>query len=339
MLLERCQERQRAPRLRQIRTFFTSFDVAQILGMTFARVILFRMSDKSGVFISHITEEKPVAAVLRKYLALAFGDDLRVFVSTDPVSISGGQKWFNHIIDNLRLSKVVLVLVSQESRRREWTNFEAGYGDGDECLVIPIGIKNFPLAQMSFPLAGFQGRPVQEVTAWLDDIGNYLGKQAEQVDVTSFVDEINRAEAQLVYKSLKVEPTIQGQKLCFDITNIGNVDLELLMLETLIPYSAVDMTRLSVMSMYFDYNVRVVDGVNYVWLGVYSPRGVYKRYVPLLQPVLTPSMGTVRLEIDAWKGLSPEGAGPLPMHFKIHALGYNTELEKRIIRPLEGLCA
>jgi hypothetical protein len=107
-------------------------------------------SEKHGVFISHINEEKPVAAVLQKYLKLAFGDGFRVFVSTDKSSIPGGQKWFNHIIENLRVSQVILVLVSQESKRREWTNFESGFGNGQESLVIPVAIKAFPLASYPF---------------------------------------------------------------------------------------------------------------------------------------------------------------------------------------------
>src|SRR5882724_5517769 len=93
---------------------------------------------RNGVFISHLAQEKPVALVLQKYLQLAFGSDFRVFVSTDSKSIGGGRPWFDHIITNLGLSKCFLVLVSQESKRREWINFEAGYGLGSvKGLVIP----------------------------------------------------------------------------------------------------------------------------------------------------------------------------------------------------------
>jgi hypothetical protein len=292
------------------------------------------MTEKSGVFVSHMTEEKPVAAVLRKYLRLAFGNDFRVFVSTDLTSIPGGQKWFNHIIDNLRLSKVVLVLVSHESKRREWTNFEAGFGDGCDNLVIPIAIKNFPLGQMSLPLAGYQGRKVDDVTVWLDDIGNYLGKQPATFDVSAYNIELHDAEAKLFYKSLKIEPIISGPKLCFDLTNVGNVDLELLMLEVLVPYSAVDTLRLSNLSNSLDDHTVILNGINYIWIGMYSPRGVYRNFIAALQPVLTPSMGTIRLEIDAWKGRSPEAEGQLPMRYKIHALGYSSEFEELMIHPL-----
>jgi hypothetical protein len=88
-----------------------------------------------SVFISHITEEKPVAEVLQKYLKLAFGSDFRVFVSSDAKSIGGGKKWYTHIIENLKISEVVLVLLSQESKGREWINFEAGFGEG---ICLPV---------------------------------------------------------------------------------------------------------------------------------------------------------------------------------------------------------
>jgi hypothetical protein len=56
---------------------------------------------RSGAFISHISEEKPVALVLQKYLKLAFGADFRVFVSSDSKSIGGGKPWFDYIIRHL----------------------------------------------------------------------------------------------------------------------------------------------------------------------------------------------------------------------------------------------
>jgi hypothetical protein len=134
-----------------------------------------KTSQRNGVFISHITQEKPVALVLQKYLKLAFGDGFRVFVSSDAKSIGGGRKWYTHIIENLRMSEVVLVLVSQESKGREWINFEAGFGEGLESLVIPVTIQNTPLGQLSYPLAGLQGRCIEAIGSILEDIANRIG--------------------------------------------------------------------------------------------------------------------------------------------------------------------
>jgi hypothetical protein len=91
--------------------------------------------DREGVFISHITFERPIALVLQKYIRFAFGDELPVFVSSDGKSIGGGKKWYDYILHNLRLTEVGLVLVSQESKSKEWINFEAGVGEGLDSLA------------------------------------------------------------------------------------------------------------------------------------------------------------------------------------------------------------
>ncbi|MGA2148375.1 MAG: toll/interleukin-1 receptor domain-containing protein [Bryobacteraceae bacterium] len=154
---------------------------------------------RHGLFISHITEEGPVALVLQKYLRLAFGNDFPVFVSSDAKSIGGGTKWYTEIIDSLRSSEVVLVLVSQESRGRTWINFEAGVGEGAESLVIPVGIAHFPLGQLSFPLLGIQARNIDEIGSILEDIEGRIGKTANTVSVSAYHEELQEAEAALIF--------------------------------------------------------------------------------------------------------------------------------------------
>ena len=77
------------------------------------------------VFISHIYEERASAAVLERYLRTAFKNQIVTFAAFDKESIGGGKKWFTNIVEHLTKSDVVLVLVSPESRRRPWINFEA----------------------------------------------------------------------------------------------------------------------------------------------------------------------------------------------------------------------
>ena len=190
---------------------------------------------RNGVFISHITQETPIAIVLQKYLRLAFGDDFRVFVSSDAKSIGGGKKWYTHIIENLRASEVVLVLVSQESKGREWINFEAGVGEGLESLVIPVGISHISLGQLSFPLAGIQARSIDAIGPIVDDISDRIGARPNVIDARAYLIELEEAEAQLSYKSIKVQPILENDSLLVEIQNVGNVDLELLMLDVYVP--------------------------------------------------------------------------------------------------------
>jgi hypothetical protein len=282
---------------------------------------------RNGVFISHITEEKPVAHVLQKYIKLAFSDKVPVFVSSDGRSIGGGKKWYNHIIENLRLSEVVLVLVSQESKGREWINFEAGFGEGMESLVVPVAIQHMSRGQLAFPLAGIQVRRIDDIGLIVDDIGKRLDTPAGTIDTTAYSQEIEEAEVSLVYKSLKVEPVPDGNLLNFDITNVGNVDLELLMLEVYVP----EFVRGPGFG-FGDTNCHatVRNGTTYFSSSCYSNRGVCGNSMPLLRPIITPSMGTVRpsFQIPIRRDLDASQR-EFPIFYQIHAIGYRTEEESR----------
>ncbi|HXS94141.1 MAG TPA: hypothetical protein VN736_06010 [Candidatus Limnocylindrales bacterium] len=287
---------------------------------------------RERVFISHITEEKPVAHVLQRYVKLAFGDKVPVFVSSDGKSIGGGRKWYNHIIENLRLSEIVLVLVSQESKGREWINFEAGFGEGMESLVVPVAIKHMSVGQMSWPMAGIQARSVDDIGLILDDIGNRLGISPGAIDAKAYSQEMEEAETALIYRSLKVEPVPSGNSLWFDIQNVGNVDLELLMFEVHVPRSVLAQEYMGGMSGIVEIAGGSRNGVPYISYFCYSNRGVCGNTQPILRPVITPSMGKVRpiLEIPIRTGLNPDER-ELPIYFQIHAIGYRTDAEERKI--------
>jgi len=294
---------------------------------------------KNGVFISHITQERPLALLLQRYLRLAFGDDLRVFVSSDAKSIGGGEK-YTHIIENLRLSKVVLVLVSQESKGKEWINFEAGFGEGSESRVIPVGVRSFPIGQLSFPLAGLQGRSIDDIGAIIDDVAGQVGASPNNVDAKAYLGGLEDAEAQLVYKHLTVEPVVANGWLMFDIQNVGSVDLELLMLEWCLPRDVFEPGTRDSASLYGDPHRDVSSagdrgGRPYVRFACYSARGTYSSHLPALRPVITPSMGKVRPRVETHLRLnlsSDERA--LPMFYQIHAIGYRTEEEQRRLGDL-----
>ena len=290
----------------------------------------------NGVFISHISQEKPVALVLQKYLKLAFGEDFMVFVSSDAKSIGGGRKWFTHIIEHLRMSEVVLVLVSQESKGREWINFEAGFGEGSESLVIPVAINKMSLGQLSQPLAGIQGRTGDDLGPILDDIGNRIGVTPNTIDIRAYLDDLQKAEAEVTYKSVVIEPVAEGAYLHFNISNVGNVDLELLMLEVLLP-SEVEGVYYPFPGNGLDVSARFENNCRYKAYACYSARGAYKGITPLLRPILTPSMGVFRpmFNVPIRRPLT-DAEKELSVSFQIHAVNYRTDVEKRRIADIIG---
>src|SRR5207245_1239204 len=96
-----------------------------------------RHSRKRGVFISHIAEERDVAAMLKAGIQEAFGKDFPVFVSSDSTSIKSGKPWYDEILAHLRSTEVVILLITKRSVDRRWINFEAGVGLGENAAVIP----------------------------------------------------------------------------------------------------------------------------------------------------------------------------------------------------------
>jgi len=283
------------------------------------------------VFISHTYEERAVAAVLQKYIRSAFKGSFPVFAAFDRDSIGGGRKWFNHIVESLHKSVVVLVLVSHESRRQPWVNFEAGYGGGVEAEVIPVSVRNFSLGTLDFPLAGFQGRSIDDLPGILADITHRVLATSSRPDMITYLREIHEAEAQLIYKSLTVRPVVLDKTLRFELTNKGNTDIELLMLEVLVPTRYVDRTWPAGASDLFHFErVRRRDE-DYMWFACTSNRGAFGMKKPILRPFLTPAMGTITAR-DMQIPLSPEKLDFPQMHFliyyQIHAVDFPTDMEE-----------
>lgn len=133
----------------------------------------------------------------------------------------------------------------------------------------------------------------------------------------------------MIYRSLKVEPVFVNGMLWFDISNVGNADIEPLMLEALIPHEMVP--------DHVHFNLPEVESSSVVhrgklcrWIACYSPRGVYGGRIPILRPILTPSMGKFRPSFSApiRKGLTT-AEQQVEIYYKIHAIGYSTEMEER----------
>jgi hypothetical protein len=147
------------------------------------------MFRKCDVFISHINEERGIADKLKSFLIEAFGEDFKVFVSSDYRSIPGGKVWYSEIIESLTAAPVVLVLLSEVSVGRRWINFEAGVGIGAGSLVIPLVGEGFPRGKVGLPLSQLQVRTLndsRDVDGVLDDIAERTQRVVSSVDTEAF---------------------------------------------------------------------------------------------------------------------------------------------------------
>lgn len=120
---------------------------------------------QDSVFISHISDEAPVALELKRQLQQALGGDVSVFVSSDYESIRSGEEWYQRIVNSITSSKVVIVLISRESVARPWINFEAGVGIGSKGKVFPIAIRGFSIGDLRPPLQALHARDIHDTSS------------------------------------------------------------------------------------------------------------------------------------------------------------------------------
>jgi len=93
---------------------------------------------KPIIFISHISEEAKLAAILKAHVEADFIDTVSVYVSSDTESISAGENWLTSIDVPLSEACIELILCSKASINRGWVNFEAGAGWMRHIPVVPV---------------------------------------------------------------------------------------------------------------------------------------------------------------------------------------------------------
>jgi hypothetical protein len=111
---------------------------------------------KRGVFISHITEEAPVARILKASLDTKFLGAFDVFASSHEESIELGSNWFDSIRNSIQKCDAVIVICSPISVGRPWINFEAGAGWAREIPVIPLCHSGLTPGKLPVPLNSLQ---------------------------------------------------------------------------------------------------------------------------------------------------------------------------------------
>lgn len=198
---------------------------------------------KEGVFISHITEEAPIADAVKVYLKRCFGHTLSVFVSSDYDSIETGEEWYRAIVESLLRAKVVIALLSKYSIDRRWINFEAGITVGAKHRLLPVTIRGFQPESVGWPLGQLHVRTLlNELTleSLVAAIAEAIGQQEYTLENGSqFIQTLQEIEATLPMKGIALEPLLQRQQgndlLRLRLSNTGNRDVELIEIEVAIP--------------------------------------------------------------------------------------------------------
>lgn len=157
---------------------------------------------KPIIFISHITEEGEVAKKLKEIILDHYRESIEVFVSSDFKSISGGTDYFNEIIDNLDNCKLMITLCSPESVKREWINFETGYGYSRKIQVIPILYKGIDFKDINSPISRLQGYKIGEeslnnILELIDDKTGFKHKYYDFEEFLKFIKDFESKDNSL----------------------------------------------------------------------------------------------------------------------------------------------
>jgi len=157
------------------------------------------------VFISHITEEAPLAHVLKEWMEGSFPGLIEVFVSSDVRDLPAGKKWLDEIDTALQNAKMFLVLCSPHSLPRPWINFETGCAWIKRIPILPLCHSGQTKGNLPPPISEFQALEVED-TSFIGDFLNSLAQHLSisklpRIDQQAMGKEISSALAQIAKSS------------------------------------------------------------------------------------------------------------------------------------------
>ncbi|MFL6551319.1 MAG: toll/interleukin-1 receptor domain-containing protein [Povalibacter sp.] len=149
------------------------------------------------LFVSHISEEGDIAALLKQTMQKDFIGLVEFFTSSDIGSISAGEDWLSAVQHAMNEATAVLVLCSKASVLRPWVQFELGAAWMKEVPIIPICHSGLLVAELQMPLSlkqGIQLGTEKGVRRLYDAVGTLLKlpQPPEPRDLPGFLKEIAR---------------------------------------------------------------------------------------------------------------------------------------------------
>src|SRR5262245_34214128 len=115
----------------------------------------------SGIFISHISEEAPIAQVLKDWIEPTFSGQYRVFIGNYQGDIPAGSRWLAEIEQAIKSAVVFLVLCSPTSVLQPWINFETGCAWLKGVPILPLCHSGQMKDALPFPLSIFQALQIE----------------------------------------------------------------------------------------------------------------------------------------------------------------------------------
>jgi hypothetical protein len=145
------------------------------------------------VFISHITEEKDLAVLIKEQIAEDFLGKVECFISSETDSVLAGGEWLISVKNALTNASVEVILCSPVSIKRSWINFEAGAGWIRGIPVIPMCHSGLSPRSLTFPMIILQGIVATEpngLHALYATIANRHGSRVPRPSFDSLITKI-----------------------------------------------------------------------------------------------------------------------------------------------------
>jgi hypothetical protein len=113
--------------------------------------------DRAPIFISHISGEADMAALLRQVVDEDVPGRVDFFTSTDVGCISTGADWLKAITKAIDRARAVIVLCSRDSVHKPWVQFELGAAWMKGVPIIPVCHSGLKVDALQEPLSRLQG--------------------------------------------------------------------------------------------------------------------------------------------------------------------------------------
>ncbi len=177
------------------------------------------------VFISHITEEAPVANQLKSALTKDFSGVFTVFVSSDGTSIALGEEWLKYIKKALKDCSILIVLCSPSSIHRPWVNFEIGAAWLKKIPIIPVCHNGLTVRDLPMPLSLRNGislddpvglRCLYDSIANKVSIANNSSYQVPHCDFTKIINDLKIANDQIIKSDERSSESLQKDRIISD---------------------------------------------------------------------------------------------------------------------------
>ncbi len=163
------------------------------------------------IFLSHVSNEAPLAVVLKKWIEACFIGKFEIFVSSDIKVLPAGNQWLKSLEKAIDSAEALIVLCSPYSVTKPWVMFESGGAWVKKIPVIPICHSGQAKNTLPFPLAFFQALEVDS-PLFVHDLILSISKQLDlslpgNIDQVAMVKEIKAG-----IKKIRVPTTTSGPK-------------------------------------------------------------------------------------------------------------------------------